>query len=715
MTNESSFLRLQARTQRFTLGTPRGFQVSPDGARVLFLRSASGEDRRHILWRLDVASGVETRLADPAELLGDGGSDYTEDVPPEERARRERSREQGGGVVGGAADADVRMVAFALSGRLFVVDAVTGENPRELATAPGVIDPRPDPTGRHVAYVSGGALRVVGVDGTGDRALAEPAGPDEACGVAEFIAAEEMGRSRGYWWSPDGSRLLVAFTDKSPVRRWHIADPANPEAEPNVVSYPAAGTDNVEVRLAVLSLDPERISRVDVDWHGGELPYLVTAHWSQSGPPLIALQSRDQKRLEIRSVDPDTGATTVVATETDEVWVEIAPGVPAWTPDGRLVRIGVSQRGYRLIIDDKAVTPPSMQVRSVLDIGTNVGTDVLFTATESDPTQVHVYRYDDAGVKRLSTSDGVHSAVRGGNTTVLSSWTLERAGVTVNVLRGVGEVGERVGGVVSRAVDPGVTPNVRLLTLGARELRAALVFPTGYEVGTGKLPVLLDPYGGPHAQRVLAGRNAYLGPQWLADQGFAVLIVDGRGTPGRGPAWDRAVAFDFAGVTLEDQVDALQAAGERFGDLDLSTVAIRGWSYGGYLAALAVLRRPDVFHAAIAGAPVTDWRLYDTHYTERYLGHPDEKPEVYAANSLIDDAPKLGRPLLIIHGLADDNVVVAHSVRLSAALVAAGRPHALLPLPGVTHMTPQDDEVAENFMRMQVDWLRDALDLEVAK
>jgi dipeptidyl-peptidase 4 len=710
VTNESSFLRLQARTQRFTLGTPRGFQVSPDGRRVLFLRSASGEDRSHILWRLDVPTGVETRLADPAELLGDGG----EDLPPEERARRERSREQGGGVVGGAADAQLRTVAFALSGRLFVGGAVTGENPRELPTAPGVIDPRPDPTGRRVAYVSGDALRVVGVDGTGDRAIAEPAGPDQACGVAEFVAAEEMGRSRGYWWSPDGNRLLVAFTDKSPVRRWHIADPANPEATPNVVSYPAAGTDNVEVRLAVLSLDADAVSRVEVDWHGGELPYLVTAHWTESGPPLIALQSRDQKRVEVRSVDPGTGATTLVATETDDTWVEIAPGVPAWTPDGRLVRIGVNQGGYRLIVDDKEVTPPSMQVRAVLDIGSNVGTDILFTATESDPTQVHVYHFDDAGITRLSTVDGVHSAVRGGDTTVLSSWTLERSGVGVEVLRGMGDTAERPWHIASRAVDPGVVPNVRLLTLGDRDLRAALVFPTGYEPGSGTLPVLLDPYGGPHAQRVLSGRNAYLGPQWLADQGFAVLIVDGRGTPGRGPDWDRQVAFDFAGATLDDQVDALQAAGKQFPDLDLSTVAIRGWSYGGYLAALAVLRRPDVFHAAIAGAPVTDWRLYDTHYTERYLGHPDERPEVYAANSLIDDAPKLERPLLIIHGLADDNVVVAHSVRLSAALVAAGRPHALLPLPGVTHMTPQDDEVAENFMTMQIRWLRDALRLDTA-
>ncbi len=703
MTNESSFLRLQARTQRFTLGTPRGFQVSPDGSRVLFLRSASGEDRGHILWRLDPADGTETRLADPATLLGGG----EEDLPAEERARRERSREQAGGVVGDATDADVRIAAFALSGRLFVADAVTGET-RELDTAPGVVDPRPDPTGRHVAYISGDSLRVVAVDGSGDRALAEPDGPDQACGVAEFIAAEEMGRSRGYWWSPDGTRLLVTFTDRSAVRRWHIADPAQPESAPNVVSYPAAGTDNVDVRLAVVSLDRDDISRVEVDWHGGELPYLVTAHWSAGGPPLIALQSRDQKRMEIRSVDPDTGATDVLATETDEHWVDVVPGVPAWTPDGRLVRAGVSQGGYRLVVDGKEVTPPSTQLRAVLDVGGTAGTDILFSATEADPTQVHVYRLDDAGITRVSTSDGVHGAARAGDVTVLTSWSLERSGPEVTVLRGE----DRVAGIASHAVDPGITPNVRLLTLGERELRAALVFPTGYEPGSGTLPVLLDPYGGPHAQRVLASRNAFLGPQWLADQGFAVLIADGRGTPGRGPGWDREVAFDFAGVTLDDQVDALHAAAGEYPDLDLSTVAIRGWSYGGYLSALAVLRRPDVFHAAIAGAPVTDWRLYDTHYTERYLGDPAERPEVYDRNSLIDDAPKLRRPLLVIHGLADDNVVVAHSVRLSAALVAAGRPHALLPLPGVTHMTPQDDEVAENFMRMQVEWLRDALGLD---
>jgi dipeptidyl-peptidase-4 len=217
----------------------------------------------------------------------------------------------------------------------------------------------------------------------------------------------------------------------------------------------------------------------------------------------------------------------------------------------------------------------------------------------------------------------------------------------------------------------------------------------------------MDPYGGPHAQRVVASRNAYLNAQWLADQGFAVVIVDGRGTPGRGPAWERAIAGDLAGPVLDDQIDALQAMAATNPDLDLSRVAIRGWSFGGYLAALAVLRRPDVFHAAVAGAPVTDWTLYDTYYTERYLG-VDASAASYDASSLIADAPALSRPLMIVHGLADDNVVAAHTLRLSTALLAAGRPHSVLPLSGVTHMTAQED-VAANLLMLELAFVRTSL------
>jgi dipeptidyl-peptidase-4 len=220
--------------------------------------------------------------------------------------------------------------------------------------------------------------------------------------------------------------------------------------------------------------------------------------------------------------------------------------------------------------------------------------------------------------------------------------------------------------------------------------------------------VLLDPYGGPAAQVVRSSLDIYLTSQWFADQGFAVLRADGRGTPGRGPDWDRLVKYDEATPNIEDQIDALTAVAAAHPELDTSRVAIRGWSHGGYLAALAVLRRPDVFHAAVAGAPVTDQALYDTHYTERYLGLPDEHPEVYEHNSLIADAPKLRRPLMLIHGFADDNVLVAHSLRLSSALLAAGRPHTMLPLPGSTHMAKEED-VAENLMVLQVDFLKRSL------
>ena len=212
---------------------------------------------------------------------------------------------------------------------------------------------------------------------------------------------------------------------------------------------------------------------------------------------------------------------------------------------------------------------------------------------------------------------------------------------------------------------------------------------------------------------MLKTRASYLTAQWFAEHGFAVVVADGRGTPARGPEWERAVAGDLAGPALEDQVEALREAAARHPDLDTGRVAIRGWSFGGFLAALAVLRRPDVFGAAIAGAPVTDWRLYDTHYTERYLGDPSQDAGPYERSSLIKDAERAAdhRPLMLIHGLADDNVVVAHTLRLSRALLAAAYPHTVLPLSGITHMASQET-VAENMLLLQLDFLRRALGIQ---
>ncbi|MDX8047977.1 prolyl oligopeptidase family serine peptidase [Lentzea sp. BCCO 10_0798] len=682
MGNDISFPRQQARTQRFTVGAPRTFAVSADGARVFFLRPATATSRANGLWELNTTTGVERLLVDPATLLSD-----PEDLPAEEKARRERTRESGAGIVGYALSRDASVASFALSGRLFVADLVSG-TARELPTRGGVVDPRVDPTGRRVAYVTNGTLRVVELSSGEDYAVAEPDGEDVTFGLAEFIAAEEMSRYRGYWWEPNGNRLIAARVNNAPVQRWYIADPANPGTAATEIAYPAAGTANATVSLHVVSLDTTFVPVLL------EFDYLNDVHWSSGGAPLITTQTRDQRTRRIYTLSPETGAVTELAVETDPTWLEVSDGAPAWTPDGRLVRIVGEGDEYALRVGDEVLTS-GLQVRRVLDIADD---SILVAASEADdPTQVHVYSVGGS-IERLSSEDGVHSAIRGGDTVVLVSATLDWFGARVRV-------GDHV--IESWADTPVLKASPRMLTLGERSIRAALLLPTDHVPGT-KLPVLMDPYGGPHAQRVVSAQNAFLASQWLADQGFAVLVADGRGTPGRGLAWERAIAFDFAGATLEDQVDALHAAAALEPDLDLTRVAIRGWSYGGYLSALAVLRRPDVFHAGIAGAPVTDWRLYDTHYTERYLGHPDDRPEVYDSNSLIADADKLSRPLMIIHGLADDNVVAAHTLRLSNALLAAGRPHTVLPLSGVTHMTPQE-QVAENLLLLQVEFLKQSL------
>ncbi|RCV53602.1 S9 family peptidase [Marinitenerispora sediminis] len=699
-----SFPRQQARTRRFTLGVPRAFQISPDGGRVAFLRGRDGTDTATSLWTVDL-DGTERVVADPRRI---GRLD--EDLPPEERARRERLRETGGGIVAYSVDEAFARAVFTLSGRLYTVGLGGGGDPRELPAAAPVIDPVISPRGDAVAYVSGGAIHVLDLDSGADRVVAEPDGPDVTWGLAEFIAAEEMGRYRGMWWAPDGSALLAARVDDAPVTRWHISDPANPEAAAQVVAYPAAGTANADVRLAVLPLaGGGPAAPTWVEWDRAALPYLASAGWrtapqDRPAEPVLVVQSRDQRTLRLLGADPGTGRTRLLAEETHDAWVEVPSGVPAATEGGAAVWIGVRDGQRRLIVGDAPVTPSDLYVRAVGDVD---GDTVLFTASR-DPVEIDLWSFHPAdGLRRLTEPGGVHAGRLRGGTLVVQRRSLDSSEVDTRVRRG-GEQAAVVGSFAERPELPDFS--VTLLRAGERELRTAVLLPSWHEPGSRRLPVLMDPYGGPHAQRVLAARGAHLTSQWFAEQGFAVVVADGRGSPGRDPEWEYALHGDLAGPPLEDQVAALHATAERVADLDLERVAIRGWSFGGYLAALAVLRRPDVFHAAVAGAPVTDWRLYDTHYTERYLGMPQREEAAYRDSSLLADAGALSRPLMLIHGLADDNVVFAHSQRLSSALLAAGRPHTVLPLSGITHM-PTEESTAENLLLLQVEFLRSALGL----
>jgi dipeptidyl-peptidase-4 len=703
--SDDSFPQQYARTQRLSLGEPRNITVSDDGRKVVFLRSNAGDDPVNRLWLLDVESGHETLVADPHVMLG---ADDAEDLPPEERARRERLREGAGGITSYSTDTHGARFVCTLSGRLFVGD-LHQVSVREIRTVGPVFDPRLSPNGEWVAYVCGRSLRVVAVgeqDGyEQDEHGFELAGPalfDEpdtvGWGSAEFVAAEEMSRYRGFWWSPDSRHVAVCRVDEAPVPVWHIADPAHPERPANVVRYPAAGSDDAIVSLHVF--DAIEGTRVDVSWDADAFPYLTDVDWIDADALMVTVCSRDQRTFVTLRASRMDGATGEIARRTSDTWVDIVPGVPAHMGNGSLVMVDDRDGWKRLIVDGVAVTPVGMNVRAVVNVGHD---DVVFSANIADhPECQSAHRWNGDNIMALTELDGTNSIAIGATTMVVrrSSTALSRATITVID-------GERRHDITSHAEEPLVNPRPLFIRAGARRIPCALLMPTNHVPGT-KLPVLMDPYGGPHAQRVVDSYAAHCTSQWFADQGFAVLVVDGRGTPGLGTDWERAVHLDLAAPVLDDQVDALLAVAAEHPDLDTSRVGIRGWSFGGYLAALAVLRRPDVFHCAVAGAPVTEWRLYDTFYTERYLGHPGTDPAPYDRTSLLNEAHRLERPLLIVHGLADDNVVAAHTLQMSSALLAAGKPHEVLPLSGVTHMTPQA-VVAENLLRHQLDFLRRSL------
>jgi len=658
--------------------------MSPDGSRVIFIRSHSGSDAVNTLWSLDTATGIEHELLDPRTL----NTDLFELTAAELR-QRERAREGASGVTSYACNRDVTRAVTVLGGSVVLIDLLSGD-----ATMPsiesGVFDVRLSPDGNTISYLRGTSLCVASLTGD-ERVIASDSNEAVSWGNAEFIAAEEMGRFRGYWWSPDSQSIAACRVDVSPINVWHIADPAHPELPATEHRYPAAGTPNASVSLNIISVATATATPVELS---GNWEYLNSVSWNSAG--LIAqTQTRDQKQIDIHSIDSATGKATIVLTDTDGAWVELVSGVPALQRDGTLVTCADRDGARRLLVNGVAVTPTTMQVRSVV----STANSIMFIANDiSTPWATDAWAFSKSELQQITHSNGTVSITGSLSCYVsrISTLDTERAQFTVHTPTATHNI-------ASLAETSLVQPNVRIMSVGPRGIPVAILLPR--DGLSTKLPVLFDPYGGPHAQRVVASRAAYNSSQWFADQGFVVVIVDNTGTPGKGSAWERGVMNDLAQPVLDDQVEILRDLNDLEPRADTSRVGIRGWSFGGYLAALAVLRRGDLFHAGVAGAPVTDWRLYDTHYTERYLGNPSIDASAYEATSLFNDAEHLRQPLLLIHGLADDNVVAAHTLQLSSELLAAGKPHEVLPLSGVTHMTPQE-VVAENLLLHQLEFLQ---------
>ena len=776
------FPRLRARTLRFGCGAPRSAQTVGDGSRALFLRSDGPEDLVTALWLSwfdESGEHHETKLADPRELLG--ATADSEDVPAEEKARRERAREGGTGIVGYSADDDGNRIVFTINGRLFLTDIdwndETGApepHTRELAGEwldedpamyTPVLNPRIAPDGEHVLYTTGSYLMLVDIGGElGDRITAvygvsvedEDGNPAEntwKIGLAEFVAGEEMDRYDGFWWAPDSQHVLFESFDTADEPTWYISDPADPENPAAGRRYPRALTRNADVYLTVITLAFDENDRyagitgnADVDWDREAYEYVAAVHWRRGHDPLVLVQNRRQTRDQVLEVavaadGAALGATRVLEEHANDQWIDLIHGTPAYTPDGRLVcpLNDMAADTNRLTVDGRPFTPAGWNVRAVLDVtdddvlavvqrapeiatevprawagsGTASDAESLFGGHDARSFDVVSIDYNGT-ITPVTTDPGQWTASRGERGIVVSGRDMRSARAQMRHI-----LGEQSATISSTAAEPGFAPNVTFTRLGEHQLYTAIIAPSPSSpyAHSDKLPVLMKPYGGPGFQQVVASQSFYWEGQWWADQGFLVVTADGRGTTGRGPAWDRAIFENMKDVTLADQIEAVNALPEAVSRLnadgrrpgvpapDLDKVCMIGWSYGGFLSALAVLDAPNVFKAACAGAPPTDWTLYDTHYTERYLGLD---PDVYYRNGIVQDAPKLERPLMLIHGFADDNVTIAHSLRLSQALMAAGRPHTFLPLTGITHMT-NDETVAENLLTLQRDFLRDAL------
>jgi len=690
-----SFPRQSAATRNFQLGAPRSFTICESGEQVLFLRSESGRDSVNSLWIYDVVNRVETKFADPRVILADDA-----EVPAAERARRERMRETTSGITSYSTDAIGVNVTFALSGQLFAGNSTTRELNNLNVEGP-VIDPRLSPDGNFIAWSNGKDLFITDFSGKEVRNLTNERSVNTAWGLADFIASEEFGRMHGYWWSPDSDSLIIESVTDADVQSWWISDPATPAKAPQEVKYPAAGTTNATVGLERISITGER---EPLRWDNDSFEYLISVSWQKDCNALITVADRAQQQFVTYSANP-LGLENVHEVS-DHEFVEVIPGQPRWLNNQIVSVVDNRQSDTReLQVAGNTISPAGLQVMSIVDIKDEY-IDVIATqdALSRDLLRIgfdgSITEISQGGLaSATATTTELQVVVESRLDTNTRSYQLRRGVKTEHYFDSLAET-------------PNFTSQVHVLQTGPHKVNTAVIFPQDHVHGSKKLPVLMRPYGGPHGPQVQNGALSYAIDQWFADQGFVVVIADNRGTGGRGPAWDHSIYQDFVVPVIDDQVNAIADVANHFpDDIDATRVGITGWSFGGYLSALAVMKRPDVFHAAVAGAPVTEWLWYDTAYTERYLGHPEKFPEIYEDHSLISMANQLERPLMLVHGLADDNVVAAHSLSLSGSLLANKKPHTVLPLSGVTHMTPQEI-ITENLMLLTVEYLKEQLGVE---
>jgi len=671
----------------FVVGSPRNVKISADGTRVAFLRADSPTGLQG-LWinelcdgewhtrRLDAESESSVSpLAQSAEVLLD------------------RRREIAEGVVDYTTDDDLATIAYTDgAGVSWLINTATERfQPRKLGV--GLDGLTLCPSGAHLAFLLDDGKLVIErtANDVTDRRVASalPKGADEFIGRPDFIAAEELDRFEGMWWSPDSSQLLFQYVDEREVERWTIAEPSEPATQTRSVRYPAAGGAVPLVGLRLVGLDGS--APLDIEWDREDFPYLVRVVWTEARLS-FDVQSRDQRTLVTYVYCG--GVLEKASTLTDDCWIEPTNGTIAHRPDGELCQLR-DEDGMRALWLGADSPSPTLPGHILMVTGRCAAGLIVEVAVSRIDRRIALVRWGGSW-EWLTADRGIGSANVGGGTVVVRQEDLDRDGPTTTVNRLAGSDAPPPTTLQSFAERCEWPERVDFCDLDDGGSTAAIVWPSWYEPKrSGPLPVIVDSYGGPLVNQVLRSRSQVLFGRWCAEQGYAVVSIDSIGAPGRGPGWERRLHKNLAG-TADAHLAALDDVLAKYPDsLDRARVAFRGWSFGGYLAALIAIRRPDLCRAAVVGAPVSDWALYDAHYSERYLGASEDFRMVSEPHSVIHalDQIETGSspaPMLILHGFSDDNVVAAHSIRLSEALSVKAIPHSCILLSSLRHVTRGD-------------------------
>jgi dipeptidyl-peptidase-4 len=668
--------------------SPRQAKLSPDGRYLTLLRNRADDRERYDLWGYDRQSGEWTMLVD-SEALGSG-----RELSEDEKMQRERARVGNlKGIIAYQWNADGSGVLVPLDGDLYLA-RLDGSVTRLTDTEESELNPKLSQKGNYVSFVRD---RQLWVGPVGDEA--QPITPKEGelirWGEAEFVAQEEMGRMTGYWWNPDDTRLAVQRTDESPVGVVTRAAIGATGTKVYDQRYPVAGSDNAIVELFVM--DPGGTNRVKVDLGDDTDIYLARVDWAPDGSALyVQRQNRDQTRLDMLKVDPATGASEIWFTEkaaTQDYWINLSDNYH-FMKDGSLIwwseRDGVGNL-YRFADGEwSKLTDRKEPVTALIGVDEDEG--MLYFDGIEDVLEQQVYKAPIAGGDpvRLTDRGFTHSASMDKDAQTL---LIARSSPTQPPQSYLADTsGERLAWVEQNALDadhpyaPFLASHVvpEFGTIAAEDgtpLHWMMLKP---EMEPGKrYPVFFSHYGGPGPQTVTRGWTSALA-QAIVDKGYIWFQLDNRGSANRGVAFEQPIYHAMGGVEVRDQKAGAQFL-KSLDFVDPDKLAIYGWSYGGYMTLKQLQADPGLYAAGVSGAPVTRWELYDTHYTERFMGDPNKVPEAYDAASAIPKATEITDPLLLIHGMADDNVVFENSTELISTLQEAAVPFEMMLYPGYTH------------------------------